>query len=105
MDAARTCTTCGDEKIPAASGHKCQHAVNKCKPFEYLNHKSECEECPRTYMSVINRCQQIDRPKIDMIKAYEKIPAFAHYNKVHITTQGLDQYFDEKFDKFRGVFT
>jgi hypothetical protein len=91
--------------MPAPSGHKCQHQVNKCEPFEYLNHSSECEECPGTYMSVIGKCRQIDRPKIDMIKEFERVPKFAHYNMGHETTQGLDQYFDEKFDKFRGVIT
>jgi len=40
-----------------------------------------------------------------MINVFEKIPMFAHYNLGHPTTQGLSQFFDEKFDKFRGVIT
>lgn len=57
MTADRTCQKCEEKQMPSPSGHTCKNLVNKCKPYEFLNHESVCEECPRSYMQVVDKCQ------------------------------------------------
>jgi hypothetical protein len=72
---------------------------------EFLNQEEECEICPQSYSDVAGTCYQSDRPKIDMITQFETNPDFAHYSNVHLTTQNVAKYFDEKSVDFRGFVT
>jgi hypothetical protein len=40
-----------------------------------------------------------------MISYYETNPDFAHYSTVHMTTQNIAKYFDEKSDHYKGFVT
>jgi len=40
-----------------------------------------------------------------MIEQFETNPDFAHYSNVHLTTQNIAKYFDEKSEDFVGHIT
>jgi hypothetical protein len=40
-----------------------------------------------------------------MISAFETNPDFAHYSNVHLTTQNIAKYYDEKSIDYKGFIT
>ena len=50
------CDTCPNQTLPDETGQECTHLVNNCKAEEFFSREGKCEACPKTYLSVVDRC-------------------------------------------------